>query len=46
MRANCLGVTGVVNFLEPEPCTDGQDKDESATVGVRFSGESGPLSFS
>ena len=34
---------GVVKFSEPEPCTEGQDKDESVTVGVTFL--SGPLPF-
>ena len=29
-------VAGLERFLEPEPCTDGQDKDESVTVGVTF----------
>ena len=28
-------VVGMVN-LEPEACTEGQDKDESVTVGVKF----------
>jgi hypothetical protein len=37
------GVGGV--FSEPEPCTDGQDKDESVTVGVTFFFLSGPLPF-
>ena len=26
----------MVKFLEPEACTEGQDKDESVTVGVTF----------
>ena len=29
-------VVGVVNFSEPEACTDGQDKDVSVMVGVTF----------
>ena len=30
------GVVGVVKFSEPEAWTEGQDKDESVTVGVKF----------
>ena len=30
---------------EIEVCTEGQDKDESVTVGVTIFGESGPLPF-
>ena len=29
-------VVGVVNFSEPEACTEGQDKDESVIVEVKF----------
>ena len=29
-------VVGVVKFSEPEACTEGQDKDEFVTVGVKF----------
>ena len=35
-------VPGLVRFLEPEPCTDGQDKYESVTVGVTFLEKVGP----
>ena len=40
-----LEVVGVMRFSEPEACTEGQDKDESVTVGVKFR-KSGPLPFS
>jgi hypothetical protein len=35
-------VVGVVKFSEPEACTEGQDKDESLTVGVKYLEEVDP----
>ena len=31
-----MEVVGVVKFSEPQACTEGQDKGESVTVGVKF----------
>ena len=35
-QVEVLEVVGVVKLSDPEACTDGQDKDESVTVGVKF----------